>query len=88
MESTIICIDIATLFIDIQINLALSQLLTLPENKVDEAVIGACARKIEGNEQIRKYFSHFQLCEHENSKLVKKSLTLSRKFYQLRHIIG
>lgn len=30
MESTIICIDIATLFIDIQINLALSQLLTLP----------------------------------------------------------
>jgi hypothetical protein len=39
MESTIISIDIATLFIDIQINLALSHLITLPENNVSSIYI-------------------------------------------------
>jgi hypothetical protein len=33
MESTIISIDIATLFIDIQINLAISHLINLPDKK-------------------------------------------------------
>jgi hypothetical protein len=45
MESTIISIDIATLFIDIKINLALSHLITLPENKVPQSLSRSTKKK-------------------------------------------
>lgn len=36
MDSTILSIKIAILFFDIQINLCISNLITLPENKVEQ----------------------------------------------------
>ena len=37
---------------------------------------------------IRCSFGKFKLSEHEDSRLVKRSLGLVRKFYQLRFIIN
>jgi hypothetical protein len=34
LDSTVRCLDIATLLLDLQVNLALSRLLSLPEEKV------------------------------------------------------
>lgn len=86
MNCTILSIRIAILFLDIQINLCISNLINLPPNKV-VAEINAFATKIQNDRQVKYDFNSFQLCDTENPELIKKSLMLARKFYELKSII-
>jgi hypothetical protein len=56
--------------------------------QVDDSDFEVSAKRIQGLELIRCSFGKFKLSEHEDSRLVKRSLGLVRKFYQLRLIIS
>jgi hypothetical protein len=86
MDSTVLSIRIAILFLDIQINLCISNLITLPANKVRQE-ISAFASSIQNDKQIKYDFHSFQLCDTQNPELIKMSLILSRKFYEIKPII-
>ena len=60
MDSTVLIIDIANHYLDIQINLCISNLITLPESQVSSAV-DAFLVELQSNPLFRQHYDYFHL---------------------------
>lgn len=87
MNSKIISLDIVILFFDIKINLCISNLLEINDKNLIEERINEFKEEIKNDSSLKKDFNCFQECETKNPLLIKKSLLLSRKFYQIEKIV-
>lgn len=86
MDSTVLIIDIVICYIDIQINLCISNLINLRETQVSNE-IEEFVKSLQQNRDFQNRLDYFQLTNVQNEQLMKKSLILSRKYFEIKSII-
>lgn len=86
MDSTVLIIDIVICYIDIQINLCISNLINLRETQVSNE-IEEFVKSLQQNRDFQNRLDYFQLTNVQNEQLIKKSLILSRKYFEIKSII-
>ena len=86
MAATVLILDIAIIYLDIQINLCISSLVVLSEDQVSTE-IDQFLRSLHQNKLFQNHFDYFHLNEVRNSEMMQKSLILSRKYYEIKAII-